>query len=162
MIQRQGLCLDFACLSIYSLAIGPELFAWLSIYENAETCPLGQAITRSAAFAGTSACRLRHKPTLKDDDGSLAGNSELVSLLTTLNMAHTHPALTTCTPHVRQESFRDCRKRGPVNKTLYEPQRLLSPQRSHRGSDLASRQSGGGQTAVVSYEIDFRKETRTF
>ena len=65
---------------------------------------IGQAITRSAAFARTSACRLRHKPTLKDDDGSRAGKSELVSLMTTLNMAHTHPALTTCTPHVRQEN----------------------------------------------------------
>ena len=27
---------------------------------------------------------------------------------------------------------------------------------------MASRQSGGGQTVAVSYEIDFRKETRTF
>ena len=37
LIQRQGLSLDFACLSIYSLAIDPELFVCLSIYENAET-----------------------------------------------------------------------------------------------------------------------------
>jgi len=37
LIQRQGLSLDFACLFIYSLAIGPELFVCLSIYENAET-----------------------------------------------------------------------------------------------------------------------------
>ena len=41
LIQRQALSLDFACLFIYSLAMGPELFACLSIYENAETCPLG-------------------------------------------------------------------------------------------------------------------------
>jgi len=40
LIQRQDFSLDFACLFIYSLAIGPELFACLSIYENAETCPL--------------------------------------------------------------------------------------------------------------------------
>jgi len=41
LIQRQGLSLDFACHFIYSLAIGPELFVCFSIYENAETCPLG-------------------------------------------------------------------------------------------------------------------------
>jgi len=37
--SKTGLSLDFACLFIHSLAIGPELFACLSIYENAETCP---------------------------------------------------------------------------------------------------------------------------
>jgi len=42
LIQRQALSLDFACLFKYSLAIGPELFACLSIYENAETCPQSQ------------------------------------------------------------------------------------------------------------------------
>jgi len=40
LIQRQGLSLDFACLFIYSLAISPELFVCLSIYENAETLSL--------------------------------------------------------------------------------------------------------------------------
>jgi len=39
LILRQGLSLDFTCLFIYSLAISPELFVCLSIYENAETCP---------------------------------------------------------------------------------------------------------------------------
>jgi len=37
LIQRQGLFLDFTCLFIYSLAIGPEFFICLSIFENAET-----------------------------------------------------------------------------------------------------------------------------
>jgi len=37
LIPRQDLYLDFACLPIYSLAINPELFVCLSIYENAET-----------------------------------------------------------------------------------------------------------------------------
>jgi len=36
LILRQDLSLDFACLFIYSLAISPELFVCLSIYENAE------------------------------------------------------------------------------------------------------------------------------
>ena len=40
LIQRQALSLDFACLFIHCLAMGPELFACLSMYENAETCPL--------------------------------------------------------------------------------------------------------------------------
>ena len=44
LIQRQGLSLDFACLFIYSLAISPEFFVCLSIYENAETCPLLQCV----------------------------------------------------------------------------------------------------------------------
>jgi len=39
-IPRQAVYLDFACLSIHRLTTGPELFACLSIYENAETCPL--------------------------------------------------------------------------------------------------------------------------
>ena len=37
LVPRQGLSLDFACLSIYGLTISPELFVCLSIYENAET-----------------------------------------------------------------------------------------------------------------------------
>ena len=37
LIQKQGVILVFACLFIYSLTRGPELFACLSIYENAET-----------------------------------------------------------------------------------------------------------------------------
>ena len=43
LVPRQGLSLDFPCLSIYSLAISPELFVCLSIYENAETCPRSQS-----------------------------------------------------------------------------------------------------------------------
>jgi len=37
LIPRQGVILVFACLFIYSLTRGLELFACLSIYENAET-----------------------------------------------------------------------------------------------------------------------------
>ena len=39
LVPRQGLSLDFACLSIYSFAKSPELFVCLSIHENAETFP---------------------------------------------------------------------------------------------------------------------------
>jgi len=37
LVPRQGFPFYFACLSIYILAISPELFVFLSIYENAET-----------------------------------------------------------------------------------------------------------------------------
>ena len=51
-IQRQGLSLDFACLFIYSLAISPEMFVCLSIYENAET--LSQLSVRCCWVCGRS------------------------------------------------------------------------------------------------------------
>jgi len=38
LLPRQGLFLDFACLSIYIFDTSPELYVCLSIYENAETC----------------------------------------------------------------------------------------------------------------------------
>jgi len=44
LILRQGLCLDFACLFIYSLAISPEFFVCLSIYENVETLSRGRGL----------------------------------------------------------------------------------------------------------------------
>ena len=40
LIQRQAVFLHFACLFIHCLDTGPELYACLSIYENAETLSL--------------------------------------------------------------------------------------------------------------------------
>jgi len=53
LIQRQGLSLDFACLFIYILAISPELFVYLSIYENAETISRGCQSGGAGSFTGT-------------------------------------------------------------------------------------------------------------
>jgi len=56
LFPRQGLSLDFACLPIYSLAISPELFVCLSIYENAETLSRKGVIPcfRKLALTGAS------------------------------------------------------------------------------------------------------------
>ena len=56
LIQGQGLSLDFACLFIYSLVIGPELFVCLSIYENAEV--LSPSVNLEQRWSGLSLLRV--------------------------------------------------------------------------------------------------------
>ena len=79
-ILRQGVILVFACLFIYSLTRGPELFACLSIYENAETLSHSWMGTH---LVGVIPRMLRDKPWSARTGGGGGGGLCFILLLPT-------------------------------------------------------------------------------